>query len=200
MFRPHVSVADDGRRLVRTPDKTPLGIIGCCAFALQRLRTLSAHLPGQASLGGSNQDSRLASLSGISVLPIQPQYAYADFDDARRERHCRSRQKSQPVDEAEIEAIRTVIQSGIACKPYPRLRTGQRVRVEDGALQGLTGVVMKYKDDCRLIISVTLLMRAVSVEIDRSSLKPIADPLPLEEGGAADGRRGFAAPGEGLRI
>ncbi len=81
----------------------------------------------------------------------------------------------QPVDEAEIEAIRTVIQSGIACKPYPRLRTGQRVRVEDGALQGLTGVVMKHKDDYRLIISVTLLMRSVSVEIDRSWLKPIAD-------------------------
>ena len=80
----------------------------------------------------------------------------------------------QPVDEAEIEAIRTVIQSGIACKPYPRLRTGQRVRVEDGALQGLTGVVMKHKDDYRLIISVTLLMRSVSVEIDRSWLKPIA--------------------------
>jgi len=76
---------------------------------------------------------------------------------------------------AEIEAIRTVIQSGIACKPYPRLRTGQRVRVEDGALQGLTGVVMKHKDDYRLIISVTLLMRSVSVEIDRSWLKPIAD-------------------------
>ena len=96
----------------------------------------------------------------------------------------------QPVDEAEIEAIRTVIQSGIACKPYPRLRAGQRVRVEDGALQGLTGVVMKYKDDYRLIISVTLLMRSVSVEIDRSSLKPIADPLPL---GAASGLTGGAA-------
>src|SRR5438093_6061424 len=88
--------------------------------------------------------------------------------------------RAQPVDGAQIEMIRTVTQSGIACKPYPRLRTGQRVRVEDGALQGLTGVVMKYKDDYRLIISVTLLMRSVSVEIDRSWLKPIGPhPLPV---------------------
>src|SRR5437867_6253018 len=117
MFRPHVSVADDGRRLVRTPDKTPLGIIGCCAFALQRLRTLSAHLPGQASLGGSNQDSRLASLSGISVLPIQPQYAYADFDDARRERHCRSEEHTSELQSPYDLVCRLLLE-----KKYPKRR------------------------------------------------------------------------------
>src|SRR5207247_8656719 len=78
----------------------------------------------------------------------------------------------QPVDEAEMQAIRTVVQSGAVYEPYAYLPVGQLVRVEEGALCGLTGIVTTHKNDSRLIISVTLLMRSVSVEIDRSLLKP----------------------------
>jgi len=81
----------------------------------------------------------------------------------------------QPVDEAEIEAIRTVVQSGVVYEPYAYLPVGQSVQVEDGALCGLTGIVTNHKNDSRLIISVSLLMRSVSVEIDRSLLKPIGN-------------------------
>ena len=79
----------------------------------------------------------------------------------------------QAINEAEIEAIRSVINSGVGCKPYPRLPLGQVVCVGYGSLEGLTGVVQKHKNEYRLIISVTLLMRSVSVEIDRAWLTPI---------------------------
>src|SRR5436190_22511405 len=47
----------------------------------------------------------------------------------------------QAIDAAEIDAIRAVIKSGLTCAPYPHLPVGQLVRVDSGALEGLTGVV-----------------------------------------------------------
>jgi hypothetical protein len=66
----------------------------------------------------------------------------------------------------------------VVYEPYAYLPVGQFVRVEEGALCGVTGIVTNHKNDSRLIISVTLLMRSVSVEIDRSFLKPIGNVLP----------------------
>jgi len=113
-------------------------------------------------------------------LPLFPGYLFCRFDLQTRlpilttpgvNSIVGAGRSPQAVDESEIEAIRTVVQSGVAYEPYAYLPVGQLVRVEDGALHGLTGIVTDHKNDSRLIISVSLLMRSVSVEIDRSSLK-----------------------------
>ena len=77
------------------------------------------------------------------------------------------------VDEDEINAIRTVIGSGVATQPWPYLNVGQSVRVEDGPLEGLSGIVTRIKGKDRLIVSVSLLMRSVAVELERTSIKPL---------------------------
>jgi transcription antitermination factor NusG len=78
-----------------------------------------------------------------------------------------------PVDDSEIEAIRRVMISGAQAEPWAFINVGTRVRVESGALEGLEGIVLRVKDRERLIVSVTLLMRSVAVEIDRNSLQPV---------------------------
>jgi hypothetical protein len=50
--------------------------------------------------------------------------------------------------------------------------------VEHGSLSGLVGLVTEVRNQFRLIISVDLLMRSVSVEIDRTWVKPIAAVRP----------------------
>jgi transcription antitermination factor NusG len=82
----------------------------------------------------------------------------------------------EPIDEKEIEAIRTIMSSGVTYQPHPYLTVGDCVRVEHGALAGLVGLITLVKNDFRLIISVNLLMRSVSVEIDRSWVDPIRPP------------------------
>ena len=72
-----------------------------------------------------------------------------------------------PVDEREIEAVQTILCSGLATEPCPFLRLGQTVRVVRGALTGVEGVLVRKKSDFRLVISVTMLQRSVSVEIER---------------------------------
>src|SRR5262245_36295428 len=86
------------------------------------------------------------------------------------------------VEEAEIAAIRHILDSGVPTEPWPYLRAGQEVRVEDGPLAGLTGIVIRDKGADRLVVSVTLLMRSVSVEIGRHSVKPVGPIQPLTAG------------------
>jgi transcription antitermination factor NusG len=74
----------------------------------------------------------------------------------------------EPIDPTEIESIRTVVKAGMAYNPHPYINVGETVRIEQGSLMGLTGVVTEVRNELRLILSVNLLMRSVSVEIDRS--------------------------------
>jgi transcription antitermination factor NusG len=79
-----------------------------------------------------------------------------------------------PINEAEMSAIQTVIESGMQTQPWPFLEVGERVRIGSGSLRGLDGIVVKMKENHRLVISVTLLRRSVAVEIDSSLVEPIS--------------------------
>lgn len=72
-----------------------------------------------------------------------------------------------PVGEEEIAAIQRVGKSGLPTMPWPYMQVGQVVRIEEGPLRGLTGIVIKIKLGVKLVLSVSLLQRSVAVEIDR---------------------------------
>lgn len=72
-----------------------------------------------------------------------------------------------PIEEREIEAIRVVIRSGLAARPWPFIHQGDKVRVEHGPLRGVEGVVTSADDCERLVVSVALLQRSVAVEMNR---------------------------------
>ena len=71
-----------------------------------------------------------------------------------------------PVEDQEIEAIQLAVSSGIAAQPWPYLEVGERVRVHTGKLTGLEGILVNFKGNHRVILSVTLLQRSVALEID----------------------------------
>ena len=76
-------------------------------------------------------------------------------------------QEAAPVDDREIEAIQAVLRSGLHVEPCGFLQEGQKVRIVRGSLQGLEGILMHKKTQYRMVISVTMLQRSVTVEIDR---------------------------------
>jgi len=78
-----------------------------------------------------------------------------------------------PVDDAEIAAIQTVVSSGFRAEPWPYLEVGQRIRIESDSLSGLEGILINFKGNQRIVVSVTLLRRSVALEIDRSCVKPV---------------------------
>lgn len=78
-----------------------------------------------------------------------------------------------PVDDEEIAAIQTVVSSDLQAEPWPYLEVGQKVRIENDSLQGLEGILINFKGDHRIVVSVSLLRRSVALEIDRYCVRPI---------------------------
>lgn len=70
-----------------------------------------------------------------------------------------------PVDEQEIAALKTIMDSGLDARPWPRLELGDCVQIHDGPLRGLTGVLWSVNKRRQLIVSLTLLQRAALVEL-----------------------------------
>ena len=74
----------------------------------------------------------------------------------------------------EIDAIRRACDSRMAVRPHPFLTVGDRVRVTTGPLAGVSGILLKHKDACRLVLSIELLGRSAAVEIDAADVERIA--------------------------
>jgi transcription antitermination factor NusG len=79
-----------------------------------------------------------------------------------------------PVPDAEIQAIRTLLQTDLSAAPWPDIPAGIRVQIERGPLAGLEGVVVEAEGSHRLLLSVSLLQRSVSVRIERSWARPVS--------------------------
>jgi transcription antitermination factor NusG len=71
-----------------------------------------------------------------------------------------------PVDAAEIQAIQAAAASGLTLQPWPFLRAGDRVRINYGTLRGVEGILLDLRGNYRVILSVSLLQRSVSLEVD----------------------------------
>lgn len=76
-----------------------------------------------------------------------------------------------PVEEHEITAIQRVASSGLSTMPWPYLQVGQLARIEEGPLQGMSGIVVRIKSGLKLVLSVQLLQRSIAVEIDRNWIR-----------------------------
>jgi transcription antitermination factor NusG len=78
-----------------------------------------------------------------------------------------------PVEDSEIDAVHRVVSSGLRAEPWPYLEIGQQIRIQEGALSGLEGILISLRGSRRIVVSVSLLCRSVSLEIDRCAVCPI---------------------------
>lgn len=114
-------------------------------------------------------------------LPLFPGYVFSRFDFAYRSSILatsgvidvvRLGSEPAPVDTAQIEAIRLIVNSAAFAEPYPHLVRGDCVMMRGGPFNGLSGTLMVVRNRLRLVVSVELLGRSVLVEIDRDWVVP----------------------------
>lgn len=114
-------------------------------------------------------------------IPLFPGYIFCRFNAADPYRVLNSPGvvnivgaglKPLPVDEGEVTSIQRICGSGMESRPWPFLQVGRRVRLERGPLTGTEGIVVELKDVCRIVVSLTLLQRSVSAEIEREWIRP----------------------------
>ena len=80
----------------------------------------------------------------------------------------------EPVDESDIIAVKRIVAQGVGVGPWPFCTAGQVVEVVRGPLAGLRGVYLRSKSEDRLVISLPLLQRSVSTEIESYNIRPIS--------------------------
>jgi transcription antitermination factor NusG len=114
--------------------------------------------------------------------PLFPGYVFCRFDSQLRSpiittpgvvRIVGCGRQPVCIPDDEMEAIGAVTASGTTALPCPFLRHGQMVEVCEGPLRGTRGMVAGHGSESRLIISITLLQRSISVEIEPRCLRPI---------------------------
>jgi transcription antitermination factor NusG len=82
------------------------------------------------------------------------------------------------VAEAEIDAIRRVLDTGLPVLPHSYLEQGHRVRIIQGPLAGVEGILVHNKPHKGLlVVSVELLQRSVAVEVDCTFVVPVGGTI-----------------------
>lgn len=117
-------------------------------------------------------------------VPLFPGYLFCRFDPLDRlvpvlttpgvSRIVSAGRTPIPIPEQEMEAVHTIIQSGLAAEPWPFLRAGCQIAIDRGPLAGLDGVLTRVAGGHRLVVSVSLLQRSVAVQVDRAWVRDIS--------------------------
>jgi transcription termination/antitermination protein NusG len=123
--------------------------------------------------------SRLRGAKHLVEVPMFPGYLFLrhTMDKASYLDVCRVRglvrvlgtrwDELSTVPEGEVEAIHRVLDAGCQVRPHRYLQVGQRVRITQGPLADIEGILLRAKPNKGLLVlSIGLLRRAVAVEVD----------------------------------
>ena len=117
----------------------------------------------------------------VSERPLFTGYLFVKMDRTERVRvlelpgvHSIVGNGREPIalPSEEIESLRQGVEL-LHLEPCPFLKVGERARIVRGPLEGLTGIVSRKKGGLRLILSLDLIMKSVSVEVDAADLESL---------------------------
>jgi len=58
-------------------------------------------------------------------------------------------------------------------EPHPCLTSGTNVRIRSGAMAGMEGILLRRKNDCRVVLTLELIMKSVKVEVNLDDIEPV---------------------------
>jgi transcription antitermination factor NusG len=114
-----------------------------------------------------------------SELPLFPGYVCCRFDVRSRQPILMTPGVVEilgtgdvpiPLAEIEVVSLQKAIRAGLSLQPFPFVAAGQRVRIVQGALAGVEGLVMSCKQTLRLVLSISLLQKSVLLEVARDEV------------------------------
>jgi transcription termination/antitermination protein NusG len=115
-------------------------------------------------------------------MPLFPGYVFVHMDLADRMKVLTlpsvvgligSKNSPSIVSPEEIDRIKRGVEFGNAT-PHSALAIGQRVLITEGALQGMSGCLLRSGNNTRVVVSIESIARSFVVDVDISWLKPIA--------------------------
>jgi transcription antitermination factor NusG len=80
----------------------------------------------------------------------------------------------------EVEALRAGLDP-MKAEPHPLVTVGRRVRIKNGALAGVEGIVIRKKGGFRVVLTLSLLMQSIALEVDGDDVELVDASSPLME-------------------
>jgi transcription antitermination factor NusG len=74
--------------------------------------------------------------------------------------------------DGEIQSLRLGLERG-KFEPHPYLAAGERVRIKAGSMEGMEGILLRKKNELRVVLSLDLIKRSVAVEVDAENIEPV---------------------------
>ncbi len=78
-----------------------------------------------------------------------------------------------PVPEEQVTTIYKMVHSHLAIDEHPYLTEGQKVRITDGPLAGVQGILVSKDKEHRVVVSIDILQKGVSVKVDIRAIEPV---------------------------
>src|SRR5271163_2604288 len=78
-----------------------------------------------------------------------------------------------PLPDFEIEALRCGLGQR-KIEPHPYLVIGERVRIKAGSLMGMEGVLVRKKNNLRVVLALEVIMQSVAIEVDADDVEALA--------------------------
>jgi transcriptional antiterminator NusG len=83
----------------------------------------------------------------------------------------------------ELDRIRDGLATGLPIRPHPYASIGTRVRVRDGIFAGVEGVVTEFRQQCKVIVTLSGARQSFSLELQLGDLDVLKQPVPAPRPG-----------------
>jgi transcription antitermination factor NusG len=193
--RPEGKACEDGKALASPGETSPVVVPGSAWYALyvqvnhekkvalQLSQKAVSHFLPLAERWSSRKDRR----TRIHV-PLFPGYIFIHtcLDYATHVEIVkipgtvyilRNTEGPVPIPDHQIHSLRTILEQVKDLTVHPYLKEGQWVRVVRGPLEGCVGILVRRNPKKgRLVVSVDVIRRSVSVELDIEDVSPVDPP------------------------
>jgi transcriptional antiterminator NusG len=78
-----------------------------------------------------------------------------------------------PVPDEQIISLKRIVETKANVDPYPYLQEGQRVRIKQGPLAGVEGLLVEKAGQHKLVLSVDILCQSTSVTIQAGDVETV---------------------------
>jgi len=168
------------------PFKSSVQSVGRAWYAV-RVRNRSEHaISGvltekdfECCLPGWEEERRYSDRKIRTFMAAFPGYLFCKFDSTSRVRVLNTPgvlailgvgRTPRPVEAEVIFALQRAFLEAKRVTPAAYLKSGERIQIVNGPMAGAQGLLVRAKGQHRLIISVELLQRSLSVEVDARSV------------------------------
>jgi transcription antitermination factor NusG len=121
----------------------------------------------------------------VLELPLFPCYLFVNISRAERGTVLGvpgvvsivgSPSEPWPLRTCEVEALRLGTKMGVV-EPHPYLKVGEKVRIKNGPMAGIEGILARKKNGLRVVLTLEVIMRSVVIEVDANDIEIVDERL-----------------------